>query len=59
MSIINYIKETKGEMSHVRWLSRSEVIKTTVLVLVIAGFIGYALGLFDSVFAKILTKIFS
>ncbi len=58
MSIISYIKETRAEMSHVRWLSRKEVILTTIFVLLIAGIVGYMLGFFDAVFAKILTNIF-
>ncbi len=58
MSIITYLKETRGELKHVKWLSRSEIILTTIFVLLIAGIVGYMLGFFDAVFARLLTNIF-
>ena len=56
MSIITYLKETKGELKHVNWPTRQQVLWSTVGVLVISGVVAYFLGLFDALFAKILTS---
>jgi preprotein translocase subunit SecE len=57
MSIISYLKETKAELSHVTWPTRSEVIWATVAVLVISGVVAYLLGFFDFLFSTGLQKL--
>ncbi len=53
----NYLKETRSEFTHVNWPSRSQTIAFTVTVIVISAVVAYMLGLFDFIFAKILTSI--
>lgn len=50
--IVNYLRETKAEMSHVTWPKRREVILHTLAVIVISVVLAYFLGLFDSIFAR-------
>lgn len=52
MGLINYIRETKGEMKHVSWPTKSQAIAYTILVIVISLSISAYLGLFDWIFAK-------
>jgi preprotein translocase subunit SecE len=54
MSIISYLKETKGELSHVNWPTRKQSIVFSLVVIVISVFVAFFLGLFDLIFSKIL-----
>ncbi|MBU1557806.1 preprotein translocase subunit SecE [Patescibacteria group bacterium] len=56
MSLINYIKETKGELKHVTWPTRSQAIWFTVIVIVISLFTAFFLGFFDYIFSLGLEK---
>lgn len=53
MQIIEYIKESKGELAHVTWPTRSQAIVYTVLVIVISVATSFYLGAFDSLFTFI------
>lgn len=57
MSIITYIKETKGEFTHVNWPTRTQAIAYTVAVIAISAFVAYYLGFFDYVFSLGLQKL--
>ncbi len=57
MKIAEYIKETRGEMTHVNWPTRRQSIVYTILVIVIAVAIGILLGAFDLGFTKGLQSI--
>ncbi|MCH7529904.1 preprotein translocase subunit SecE [Patescibacteria group bacterium] len=52
--LINYIKETKGELKHVSWPTRKQSIIFTVLVICISIFTALFLGFFDFVFTFLL-----
>ncbi|OHA87113.1 MAG: preprotein translocase subunit SecE [Candidatus Zambryskibacteria bacterium RIFCSPLOWO2_01_FULL_39_39] len=54
MSIINYFKETKGELSHVNWPTRRQSIIFSLVVIIISVLTAFFLGLFDFIFSKIL-----
>lgn len=54
-----YIKETKTELKHVIWPSRSQTIFYTIIVIVLSVVVGYLLGLFDFIFSKGLEKLLS
>lgn len=54
-----YFKETKTELKHVIWPSRSQTIFYTIIVIVLSVVIGYLLGLFDFIFSKGLEKLLS
>jgi len=56
MSLIDYIKETKGELKHVSWPTKSQSIWFTVIVIVISLFTAFFLGFFDYIFSLGLEK---
>ncbi|MCA9353742.1 preprotein translocase subunit SecE [Candidatus Nomurabacteria bacterium] len=55
--MFEFIKSVRAEMKHVTWLSRREIMVTTILVIVVAGVIGYLLGFFDLIFTKLIEVI--
>ena len=57
MKILNYLKETKAELKHVNWPTKSQAILYTVAVLVISGLVAYLLGFFDFLFSSGLQKV--
>lgn len=57
MKILNYLRETKAELKHVNWPTKSQAILYTVAVLVISGFVAYLLGFFDFLFSSGLQKV--
>ena len=58
MSITEYIKETRAEMSHVTWPTRRQAVGYAILVVIVSVGISLYLGLFDFVFSKLLTLLF-
>lgn len=58
MSFINYIKESKGELAHVSWPTRSQAIAFTVLVVVLSVLTSFYLGAFDAFFTTVIKKFF-
>jgi len=57
MRVIDYIRDTKGEMKHVSWPTRRQAISFTLLVIVISILTAYYLGFFDFLFSFILRII--
>jgi len=55
--VINYIKDTKGELKHVSWPTRRETIAFTIIVIFIAVFVSIILGFFDHLFSQVLEKL--
>ncbi len=51
---MNYLRKTYAEMKNVVWPSGRQVTGMTILVIAISLFVGYYLGAFDMLFAKIL-----
>ncbi len=54
MGLINYLKETQGELSHVNWPTKRQSIIFSVVVVVVSVFVSLFLGLFDLVFSRLL-----
>ncbi len=54
MGIINYVRETKSELSHVNWPSRKQSVAFSLIVIVVSVVVAFLLGVFDFVFSKIL-----
>jgi len=52
--VVNYIKDTKGEMKHVSWPTRRQTLVFTLIVIAISVFVALFLGLFDYIFTQIL-----
>ncbi|MEI7709477.1 MAG: preprotein translocase subunit SecE [bacterium] len=50
--LIEYFKETKIELKHVIWPTRSLTIFYTLIVISLSFLVAYYLGLFDFIFAK-------
>ncbi len=50
--LFNYLRDTKGEMKHVNWPTRSQTIAYTILVIVISVAVAFYLGLFDFLFTE-------
>ena len=56
MSLINYIKETKGELSHVTWPTKRQAVAFTALVIVFSILTSLYLGAFDTLFTTLIKK---
>ena len=57
MKIIDYIRDTRGEMKHVSWPTKRQAIAFTALVIIISILTAYYLGFFDLIFNKLLEVI--
>lgn len=57
MRFVNYLKDTKGELKHVSWPTRRQSAYFTILVIALSLFTAFFLGVFDTVFAKLLKLI--
>ncbi|MBA3550641.1 preprotein translocase subunit SecE [Patescibacteria group bacterium] len=52
MGLVNYIKETRGELRHVSWPTRSQAIAFTIIVIILSLGLAFFLGLFDYLFSE-------
>ncbi len=52
----NYIKDTKGELTHVSWPTRKQAVAFTVIVILVSLFTAFFLGFFDYIFSLIIQK---
>ncbi|TAK57190.1 preprotein translocase subunit SecE [Patescibacteria group bacterium] len=59
MQIVDYIKDTKGELTHVSWPSKRQAIFYTIFVVVISVVTAFFLGFFDYIFSIGLGKLIS
>jgi preprotein translocase SecE subunit len=55
-SFIEYIKESKSELSHVSWPTRSQAAGFTILVIVLSVATALYLGAFDTLFTSLIAK---
>jgi preprotein translocase subunit SecE len=53
---VQYIKDVRAEMKHVSWPTKKQAIAYTVMVVLIAFFVAYYLGLFDALFAELMDR---
>ncbi|MBI1974574.1 MAG: preprotein translocase subunit SecE [Candidatus Zambryskibacteria bacterium] len=54
--LINYLRETRGELQYVSWPTRRQAITFTVVVIVISILSAIYLGFFDYLFSLVLQK---
>lgn len=54
MQFIDYLKDTRAEMRHVSWPTRSQAINYTIIVLLVSIGTGLFLGLLDFTFGQVL-----
>ena len=59
MKIVDYIKDTKGELTHVNWPTKRQAALYTVFVVIISVVTAFFLGFFDYIFSLGLTKLIS
>ncbi|MFZ2886571.1 MAG: preprotein translocase subunit SecE [Minisyncoccia bacterium] len=57
MAIIQYLKDTRGELNHVAWPTRTQTIIFTTLVIALSIFTALYLGLFDYLLTTGLGKV--
>ena len=55
--ITEYLKETKTELKHVIWPSKSQTLYYTLIVIALSVLIAYYLGVFDFIFSQGLQKV--
>lgn len=55
--ITDYFKETKTELKHVIWPTRSQTFYYTLIVIILSIVISYYLGIFDFIFSQFLQKV--
>lgn len=56
MSIIQYLKDTRGELHHVAWPTRAQTFVFTALVIALSIAVALYLGLFDYLFTTALSR---
>ena len=56
-SLIQYLKDTRAEFTHVTWPTQRQAIVYTALVVAISVFVSLFLGLFDFLFSKAINLI--
>lgn len=57
MSLLTYIKDTRAEMKHTTWPTKSQAINYTILVIGISVVTALVLGVFDFLFSSGIQKI--
>lgn len=57
MKLTEYIKETKGEMKHVNWPTKSQTLNYTLLVIGVSVVTAIILSIADYVFGMGLEKL--
>ncbi len=57
MKFFTYIKESFGEVKHIKWPTKRETAMYTLAVVVIALLVAYYLGVWDLAFATLLKQI--
>ena len=55
--LTEYFKETKVELKHVIWPTKSQTFYYTLIVIILSVVIAYYLGIFDFIFSQGLQKI--
>ena len=55
--IVEYLKETRGELRHVIWPTRNQTLYYTIIVIILSILVAYFLGVFDFIFGRALDKI--
>lgn len=58
MKLSQYIAETRAELRHVNWPTRSQTLNYTIMVIAVSVAVALMLGIADFVFSKLLTLLF-
>jgi preprotein translocase SecE subunit len=57
MKFFTYLKNVKGELSHVVWPSKKTAISHTVLVVLLSAFAAVFIAFLDYVFTGVVTRL--
>ena len=57
MSFLQYLKDTRGELRHVAWPTRTQTIVYTTIVIALSVLVALYLGFFDYVFTTGLARV--
>jgi preprotein translocase subunit SecE len=57
MKLAEYIKETRGEMKHVNWPTKSQAVNYTLLVVVLSVVTAAILAIADFIFSSGVEKV--
>lgn len=52
ISPITFLKETQDELKKVTWPKQEEIVRLTIVVIIISVAVGLFIGLLDFIFAK-------
>jgi preprotein translocase subunit SecE len=55
---VNFLREVRQELSKVSWSTRSELMGSTLVVIVITGIMALFIGALDLALSKILSVLF-
>lgn len=55
--LIQYLKDTRGELKHVSWPTQKQTLIFTVLVIILSLLIAGYLGVFDYIFTTALNAV--
>lgn len=56
MKIIDYFRETKGELKHVSWPTKTQTASFTIIVIIVSFVVAYFLGFFDFSFSYLISQ---
>ncbi len=56
MQFIQYLRDTKGELTHVSWPARRQAVAFTVLVVVLSILTSIYLGVFDHLLTTLVKR---
>lgn len=51
-NLIQYLKDTRAELTHVSWPTQKQVVVYTVVVVVLSSLMAAFLGFFDFIFSR-------
>ena len=57
MSLVTYIKDTRGELKHVNWSTRSQAVNFTALVIGFSLLVAFILAALDFLFVALLKLV--
>lgn len=55
--VLNYLSEVRVELSKVVWPTKVEVVKLTLIVLLISGAVALYVGALDYLFTQVITAV--
>lgn len=56
-TVVSYVQEVRAELAKVVWPKRDQVVKLTLIVLLISAIVGAYLGALDFAFTKMLELV--